>query len=91
MSKKNRNRSATQQKAVAPKAGTPLPASPEGEEGGAGGKGFVILLVSLAFIGTGYFFLNKTDPPGKNIYACLSPVFLLAGYLLIPWALMRDK
>lgn len=87
MSKKNRNRAPIRHVAAAPKSGTPPPAFPEGEEGGVGKKGLIILLVSLVLIVMGYFFLKKTDPSGKNIYAGLSPLFLLSGYLLIPLAL----
>lgn len=37
----------------------------------------VILAVS------GYFFLTKADPWGKNPWAVAAPVCLLAGYLLV--------
>jgi hypothetical protein len=60
---------------------------PRVEEGGVGGKGRRLLTVSLVFISVGYFFLKKTDPAGSSVYAVLSPLFLLSGYLLIPLAL----
>lgn len=91
MSKKNRNRTPIRQASAVSRPGAPPPAFPEGEEGGVGKKGRVVLLVSLVLIVAGYFFLKKTDPPGKNIYAALSPLFLLSGYLLIFLALWRKE
>jgi hypothetical protein len=91
MSKNNRKGPPMQRKSAALKPGTRLVAFSKGEEGGIGKKGRVIIAFSFVLIAAGYFFLKKTDPQGTNIYAGLATVFLLAGYLLIPLALMRDK
>ena len=54
---------------------------------GIGRRGCVILVSALVLIAAGYFFLKKTDPAGGDVYAVLSALFLLAGYLLVPAAL----
>ena len=66
----------------------PSAASAAGEDGGVR---LPPLFAALALVCAGYFFLGKTDPAGKNIYAVLSPLFLLAGYLLVPAALLPFK
>lgn len=87
MSKKNRNKLPARQKAAAAPAGAgPAPA------GGIGKKGRVILVSALVLAAAGYAFLKKTDPAGGNVYALLAPLFLIAGYLLVPAALgAQDK
>ncbi len=85
MSKKNRNNPPARRT----KAATPPVAGP-GE--GIGKKGRMILVSALVLISAGYVLLNKTDPAGGNIYAVLSPLLLVAGYLLVPAALTsKDK
>jgi hypothetical protein len=88
MSKKNKNSQPVRHKTAALKPGAPPSVLPGEEEGGVGRKGRRILLVSLVVIAAGYFFLKNTDPAGNTIYAFLSPVFLLSGYLLVPLALL---
>ncbi len=61
---------------------------PAVEDAGIGVRGALVLGAALALACAGYFFLKKTDPAGKNFYAILSPVFLLAGYLLVPAVLL---
>jgi len=61
--------------------------SAAGPEEGIGKKGRIVLVSALVLIAAGYIFLKRTDPAGGNIYAVLSPFFLIAGYLLAPAAL----
>jgi hypothetical protein len=61
------------------------------EEAAFGKKGGAFLAIALAAACAGYFFLKKADPAGKNVWAVLAPVFLLAGYLLAPAALGAGK
>ena len=66
------------------------PAAGPGE--GVGKKGRIALVSALVLIAAGYIFLKRADPAGGNIYALLSPLFLMAGYLLVPAALsFEDK
>jgi hypothetical protein len=52
-------------------------------EGGSQLKARLLWLSAFILILCGYFFLTKADPGGRNSWSSLSPVFLLAGYLLI--------
>jgi hypothetical protein len=52
-------------------------------EGGSPLKARLLWLAAFILIVFGYFFLTKADPGGRNSWSSLSPVFLLAGYLLI--------
>ena len=81
MSRKNRNKTSAQQK------GTPALPAAAAEGATIGKRGRMILALALVLICAGYVFLKKTDSAGENIYAALSPVFLLGGYLLAPVAL----
>jgi hypothetical protein len=89
MSIKNRNKPLGQSKARA--AGPKI----QPQDHAAGVEEFMpgrstvrMLALALFLIGSGYIFLKKTDPAGENSYAILAPVFLLAGYLLVPAALL---
>ncbi|OGS07762.1 MAG: hypothetical protein A2270_04995 [Elusimicrobia bacterium RIFOXYA12_FULL_51_18] len=81
MSRKNRNKTLARQKVYA------APPAAGAEEEVIGKRGRMILALALVLICAGYVFLKKTDSAGENIYAALSPVFLLGGYLLAPVAL----
>ena len=56
---------------------------PEQREGGSPLKVRLLWISAFILIFFGYFFLTKADPGGRNGWSALSPVFLLAGYLLI--------
>lgn len=58
-------------------------AAPEEREGGSPLKVRLLWISAFVLIFFGYFFLTKADPGGRNSWSALSPVFLLAGYLLI--------
>lgn len=71
--------------------GNPGPGRAQAEPGGGGGlgtKGRVAIASGMILAALGYILLRKADPAGQNIYAKLSPIALLAGYLLIPAALL---
>lgn len=57
--------------------------APEEKEGGSPLKARLLWFSAFILILCGYFFLTKADPGGRNGWSSLSPVFLLAGYLLI--------
>ena len=78
MSRKNRNNFPVRQKTAASNRAL-------GGDG-IGKKGRVILISALVLIAAGYVLLKKADPAGGNIYSVLSPLFLVAGYLLVPAA-----
>ncbi|MDA8130696.1 MAG: hypothetical protein M0011_04230 [Elusimicrobia bacterium] len=54
---------------------------PAEEEGGR--KPLWLWLLAAVLIVCGYSLLGKVDPYGQNIWAVLSPVLILAGYLAI--------
>lgn len=56
---------------------------PAEREGGSPLKARLLWISAFILILCGYFFLTKADPGGRNSWSLLSPVFLLAGYLLI--------
>ncbi len=81
MSRKNRSKDAVRRKSF-------LQPAQGGGGAGIGGWGLAGLAAALALICGGYFLLKRTDPAGENIFAILAPVFLLAGYLLVPAVLL---
>lgn len=85
MSRKKKNSVSPQQKAAS--AGAGGGAARIAEDVLPGKKARLLMALGLALIAAGYVLLKKADPAGRNIYAALSPFFLLAGYLLIPAAL----
>jgi hypothetical protein len=54
-------------------------------------RGLIFLAAALVLVCAGYFFLTSADPAGRNLYSILSPLFLLAGYLLVPAALISPR
>lgn len=85
MSRKNKNRISRQPKAASAGAGEGV--SRIEEAALPGKKARVLVALGLVLIAAGYVLLKKADPAGRDIFAALSPFFLLAGYLLIPAAL----
>jgi len=81
MSRKKRNRDAYAGKAPA--------RAPEAEHSSGVRRPLLVCAAALAV--AGYFFLRRTGPAGGDVYAVLAPIFLLAGYLLVPAAILSSR
>ncbi len=57
-----------------------------------GRKNYILFGVALVVIIVGYICLGYGDDPNHPITLTLAPILLVAGYLIIPFAIMvRDK
>ena len=57
-----------------------------------GKKNYILLAASLLIIIVGYICLGYGDDPNNSISMTLAPILLVAGYVLVPFAIMaRDK
>ncbi len=57
-----------------------------------GRKNYILFGVALAVIIVGYICLGYGDDPNHAVTLTLAPILLVAGYLIIPFAIMaRDK
>jgi len=53
-----------------------------------GKKNYVLFAVAIAVITLGYVFLGYGDSPDNQVSLTLAPIVLVAGYALIPFAIM---
>jgi len=57
-----------------------------------GRKNYILFGVALAVLIVGYICLGYGDDPNHPVTLTLAPILLVAGYLIIPFAIMaRDK
>lgn len=53
-----------------------------------GPKNYVLFAIALVIIVVGYICLGYGDDPNHPITLTLAPIFLVIGYLVIPFAIM---
>jgi hypothetical protein len=90
MAKKRRNREdkgsaakTSSEKRAAASPGAVAPLETGGLEGESAAVRRFLWISSLVLIVFGYFSLLRVEPGGQNAWSIVSPVCLLAGYLLV--------